>query len=80
MDELERAVLAQQVAGEALITKAEVHGNLLAIDQEQAEKIRKILVGETKATIQTERRQQWMFFAAGLLLSIPIGVLVNLIS
>ncbi|QYC42522.1 hypothetical protein Nocox_24595 [Nonomuraea coxensis DSM 45129] len=80
MDELERDIQAQQAASEALLTQAEEQESLLAINQEQAEKIRKIIVGETKATIRSERRQQWMFFAAGLLLSIPIGVLVNLIS
>ncbi|MEV6154938.1 hypothetical protein AB0L53_31815 [Nonomuraea sp. NPDC052129] len=79
MDDLRRDLEAQQAAREALISQAEEQQRLLAIDQEQAEKIRQILVGETKATIRAERRQQWMFFALGVAMSIPIGVLINLL-
>ncbi|MGW4413069.1 hypothetical protein ACWEJ6_54625 [Nonomuraea sp. NPDC004702] len=46
---------------------------------EQAENIRQILLGETKATIRAERRTQWMFFALGAAVSIPIGVAINLL-
>ncbi|MEU8195260.1 hypothetical protein AB0C10_15915 [Microbispora amethystogenes] len=79
MDELRRDLEAQQTAREALIAEAERQQKLLAISQADAEKIREILVGETKATIRAERRQQWMFFALGVLASIPIGVAINLL-
>lgn len=78
MDELRRDVEAQQAVREALLVEAERQQKLLDIDREQAEKIRQILVGETEATIRAERRQQWMFFALGTLMSIPIGVAINL--
>ncbi|MFB4284874.1 hypothetical protein ACBJ59_57070 [Nonomuraea sp. MTCD27] len=80
MDELRRDLEAQQTAREALLAEAERQQRLLEIDKEQAEKIRQILVGETKATIRAERRQQWMFFALGISMSVPIGVFVNWIS
>ncbi|MER6171335.1 hypothetical protein [Streptosporangium sp. NPDC001681] len=84
MDELRRSLEAQETAREALVAEAERQQQLLAIDQEQAEKIRQILVSETKETIRAERRQQWMFFALGFaasaLASIPIGIWVNSIS
>ncbi|WP_405085056.1 hypothetical protein [Microbispora sp. NBC_01389] len=80
MHELQRDLRAQQAAREALLTEAERQQKLLEVDQEQAEKIREILVGETKATIRAERRQQLLFFALGLAASVPIGVFVNWIS
>lgn len=48
------------------------------MNKDQAEKIRQILLGETEAAIRAERRTQWMFFALGLLASIPIGVAIEL--
>lgn len=42
-------------------------------------KIRQILIGETKAAIRAERRTQWMFFALGLLASIPIGLAIEVL-
>jgi hypothetical protein len=79
MDELQRDLDAQQAAREQLLAQADEQQRLLAVDQEQAEKIRQILVGETKATIRAERRQQWLFFALVVTVSIPIGVLINLL-
>ncbi|MBG0833121.1 hypothetical protein HS041_36055 [Planomonospora sp. ID67723] len=79
MDELQRDLAAQQAAREAIIAQAEEQQRLLEINQEQAEKIRHILVGETKATIRAERRQQWLFFALGAAMSVPIGVAINLL-
>ncbi|MEU7855230.1 hypothetical protein [Nonomuraea sp. NPDC049141] len=79
MNDLRRDLEAQQIAREALVAQAEEQQRLLEVNEEQAEKIRHILVGETKATIRMERRQQWMFFALGLAASIPIGVLINLL-
>lgn len=79
MDDLQREIAAQQAALRELTRQAEEQQRLRDIDPEQAERIRQILVGETKATIRAERRQQWMFFALGVLASIPIGVAINLL-
>ncbi|MFI6290434.1 hypothetical protein ACIBEJ_02560 [Nonomuraea sp. NPDC050790] len=80
MDELRRDLEAQQTVREALLAEADSQQKLLEIDKEQAEKIRQILVGETKATVRAERRHQWMFFVLGISMSVPIGVFVNWIS
>ncbi|MER5643368.1 hypothetical protein [Streptosporangium sp. NPDC002524] len=77
MADLQHDLAAQQAAREELIAKAEEQQRLLAIDQETAENIRQILVGETKATIRAEQRQQWKFFLLGALISIPIGIGIN---
>ncbi|MEV0313547.1 hypothetical protein [Nonomuraea fuscirosea] len=78
MQELQRDLEAQQAASAALLSQAEEQQRLLEINQEQAEKIRHILVGETKATLRAEGRKQWMFFGLGVLVSIPIGVMINI--
>ncbi|MER7363302.1 hypothetical protein [Nonomuraea wenchangensis] len=78
MSDLQRDLAAQQAAREVLVAQAEEQQRLLEVNEEQAEKIRQILIGETKATIRAERRQQWMFFALGVVVSIPIGVMINL--
>ncbi|MFC7380882.1 hypothetical protein [Sphaerisporangium rhizosphaerae] len=84
MDDLRRDLAAQQAARDAILAQAAEQHQLLEVNREQAEKIRKILVGETKATIRAERRREWGFFLAGLLasamISIPIGIWVNHIS
>ncbi|MBG0826144.1 hypothetical protein HS048_36370 [Planomonospora sp. ID91781] len=79
MEDLQRDLAAQQAAREALLAQTEEQQRLLEVNEEQAEKIRQILVGETKATIHAERRQQWLFFALGVFASIPIGVAINLL-
>ncbi|MGV9380529.1 hypothetical protein ACWDRB_32275 [Nonomuraea sp. NPDC003707] len=78
MDNLRREFEAQEAARDALIAQAQEQQRLLEVNEEQAEKIRQILVGETKATIRAERHQQWMFFALGVVVSIPIGIMINL--
>ncbi|MEV4321463.1 hypothetical protein AB0J37_04470 [Microbispora rosea] len=79
LDELQRDLAAQQAAREAVVAQAKEQERLLALNQEQAENIRQILLGETKATLREERRQQWMFFVLGVAASVPIGVLINLL-
>ncbi|MFD0883373.1 hypothetical protein ACFQ08_02205 [Streptosporangium algeriense] len=78
MADLRRDLDAQQAARKQLITQAKEQQRLLSVNEKQAENIRQILAGETKAAIRTERRQQWMFFALGAAVSIPIGILINL--
>ncbi|MFI7447134.1 hypothetical protein ACIBQX_06485 [Nonomuraea sp. NPDC049714] len=84
MDELRRDVEAQQAAREALLAEAERQQRLLELNKDEAEKIRQILVGETKATIRAAWRRELAIFFAGVLisgaLSIPIGIWVNSIS
>ncbi len=78
MDELRRDLAAQEAARDTLLRQALEQQQLLEVSEEQAEKIRQILVGETKETIRDERRQQWLFFGLGVAASIPIGIMINL--
>jgi hypothetical protein len=84
MDDLRRDLEAQHAARDALLEQADEQQQLIELNREQAEKIRKILVGETKATIRAERRREWLFFLLGFLASaaasVPIGIWVNHIS
>lgn len=65
MGELRRDLKAQQAARKKLIDDAKTQQRLLSVNKDQAENIRQILVGETKATIRAARRREWMFFALG---------------
>lgn len=79
MADLRRDLDAQQAARKKILNEAKAQQRLLSVNAEQAENIREILVGETKATISAERRTQWLFFALGAVVSIPIGVAINLL-
>lgn len=79
MQALQRDLEAQQAASAALLDQAKEQQSLLEINQDQAEKIRHILVGETKATLRAEGRKQWMFFGLGVVVSIPIGIMINIL-
>ncbi|MFC7585946.1 hypothetical protein ACFQYP_21045 [Nonomuraea antimicrobica] len=37
------------------------------------------LFDQTKETIRAERRQQWIFFALGVAVSIPVGIMINIL-
>ncbi len=63
-----------------LVAQAGEQQQLLKLNQDQAEKIRQILVSETTSTIRTERRRDLSFLLMGLAASIPIGILMNFIS
>ncbi|MCF6466934.1 hypothetical protein FAF44_00700 [Nonomuraea sp. MG754425] len=79
MEDLRRDLEAQQAVRELLIAQAEEQQRLLGVNEDQAEKIRQILIGQSEATVRAERRQQWMFFTLGLVASIPIGIMINLL-
>ncbi|MGV9308743.1 MULTISPECIES: hypothetical protein [unclassified Nonomuraea] len=79
MDELRRDVQAQQEARDLPVRQAEEQQRLLEADAEQAEKIRQILLGETRKSIKAERRRQWGYILAGAVWSVPVGVAINLV-
>lgn len=78
MDELKQDVERQLAARDVLLTQVDEHQKMLELDKDQADKIARILLGETKATIRAERKPQWVFFALGIIASIPVGVVINL--
>ncbi|GAA1628265.1 hypothetical protein GCM10009733_026260 [Nonomuraea maheshkhaliensis] len=75
--ELQNTFSVQQAALKKVTEEAEEQALLRDMDPETAEKMRRIIVGETKATLRAERRTQRLYFAGGVLLSIPIGALIN---
>ncbi|GAA4906741.1 hypothetical protein LX16_3313 [Stackebrandtia albiflava] len=80
MAELQREMDAQTAARDALVAQAEENRRLAEIDREQAERIRGILFAETKAEARRRKRAQWAFFLAGVLISIPVGIAINLLT
>ncbi|WP_378786554.1 hypothetical protein ACFMQL_20415 [Nonomuraea fastidiosa] len=78
MDRLVRELESQKAVAEATIAEGEERARWLEINKDEAEKMRQLLVGETKAALRAEGRKQWWFFALGLLGSIPIGIMINL--
>ncbi|MFI6485185.1 hypothetical protein ACIBH1_45255 [Nonomuraea sp. NPDC050663] len=83
MDELTRELHAQQVANEELARRSAEQQRMLEVNQEQAEKIQALMAGAAQTVIDANvaagKRQQWTFFAFGVLVSIPIGVAINLL-
>lgn len=80
LDELRRDLEAQQIARERILAEAEHQQGLLELNRDEAEKIGKLITGETQATIRAGRRRDWMFFVLGIAVSVPVGILVNHIS
>ncbi|WP_143022287.1 hypothetical protein [Nonomuraea maritima] len=79
MDRLVRELESQKAAAEATIAEGEERARWLDINKGEAEKMRQLLVGETKATISAQRRRDWMLVGIGALISIPIGAMINLL-
>ena len=71
---------AQTVARDALIAQAAEHKQLAEIDQEQAIKVRAILLGESRAEAARQKRTQWKFFILGVAVSIPVGFAINVLT
>ncbi|WP_203886615.1 hypothetical protein [Planotetraspora kaengkrachanensis] len=80
MDDLRRDLEAQQATRQALLEETEHQQHLLEVNKDEAEKIRKLFVGETEKSIRAARLREWMFLLIGLAASIPIGLLVNWMS
>ncbi|MEQ4722552.1 hypothetical protein [Nonomuraea sp. B19D2] len=79
MDELQRDLTAQEAARRQLVAEAEHQQHLIGMNREEAEAVRRLILGETRADIARQRRDQWVFFMLGAVVSIPIGVVINLL-
>ncbi|MFG3438355.1 hypothetical protein ACGF0J_14020 [Nonomuraea sp. NPDC047897] len=79
MEDLKRDIEVQQAIRDDLIAQAEEHRETLAVEPEHAERTRRVYVRAARDALRAERGQQWMFFALGALISIPIGVAINLL-
>ncbi|WP_043636791.1 hypothetical protein [Nonomuraea candida] len=79
MEELQRHLAAQEAARRRLVAEAEHQQQLIGMDREEAEAVRRLILGETRADIARQRRDQWLFFVLGVAVSIPVGVAINVL-
>jgi hypothetical protein len=79
MAELQHDLELQQAAHQILAEAVDEHQNFLEVNQEQAQKIREIVLSDIHASRRGDRRQQWLFFILGVAASIPIGIAINVI-
>ncbi|WP_113699172.1 hypothetical protein [Nonomuraea lactucae] len=79
MEELQRDIDAQQAVRDALLAQSEEQERLLEINAQHAEKIRQILLGATEKDASRAKRRDLILFGLGVAVSIPIGVLINLL-
>ncbi|MEU7911343.1 hypothetical protein [Microbispora bryophytorum] len=80
MQELQFELARQQAALQQVVERAEEHRLLLEVQPETAENVRKILLMGKERDLIRQRRRDVLFLLYGAALSIPIGILVNLIS
>lgn len=84
IDEVNAELEAQATNLERIKAEAEQNQRLAALNKEAADAVGHLL--ETvvqqaqQKTARVGTRQQWLFFLSGLLLSVPIGFLVNYLS
>jgi hypothetical protein len=71
----------QATSLERIKAEAEENQRLAALNQDEAEAVRKLvkatIEGAQTTTANRGRRQQWLFFLAGLFASVPLGVAAN---
>ncbi|MGV9383354.1 hypothetical protein ACWDRB_46595 [Nonomuraea sp. NPDC003707] len=79
MAELQHDLELQQAAHQILAEAVDEHQNFLDVNHEQAQKIREIVLSDIHANRRGDRRQQWLFFILGVAVSIPIGVVINVL-
>jgi ABC-type multidrug transport system fused ATPase/permease subunit len=81
IDEIQAELQLQVTALERIHEEAEQNRQLAALHADEAEAVRKLVAatieGAQAKVEKPSKRQQWLFFLAGLFFSIPLGVGVN---
>lgn len=77
MKKVQSEVDLQVTALTKVKAEAEENQRLAELNKEQAEAVRRVIASTNEAAAKPNRRQQWLFFLAGLFFSIPLGVGVN---
>ncbi|GAB3994638.1 hypothetical protein GCM10029992_09710 [Glycomyces albus] len=80
MDELRREVATQEEARRRILAEAEEQQRLLEVDQEQAEKVRHILLADSHRDRRRQRRRELVYFAAGVLASVTVSLVFFLLQ
>ncbi|MEU6743743.1 hypothetical protein [Streptosporangium sandarakinum] len=80
MADLQRELQAAEAARRQVMADAKRQQELAKVDEATAKLIQEILLADAKKAARVQRKQQLLYFAAGVLVSIPVGIMVNLIS
>lgn|GEM_PF-4011265 len=80
LEEFQRETAARRAALDVLIAQAEENRALAEIHEVDARKIDAILFKRSRGEAARQKRSQLVYFFGGLLASIPIGVVINLLT
>lgn len=75
--EIEAEFALQIVALDRIKAEAEENQRLAELNKTEADAVRLVITTAQTQAAKPSRRQQWLFFLAGLFFSIPLGVGVN---
>ncbi|MFI5589862.1 hypothetical protein ACIA5G_32770 [Amycolatopsis sp. NPDC051758] len=75
--EIEAEFQLQIIALERIKAEADENQKLAALHQDEADAVRAVIESAQVKGERPVKRQQWLFFLAGLFFSIPLGVGVN---
>lgn len=83
IDEINAELKLQTTALDRIKGEAEQNQRLAALHKEEADAVRNLVAatieGAQEKAARPSRRQQWLFFLAGLFFSVPLGVIGNFI-
>ena len=77
MAEIQAEFRLQEASLERIKTDAERNQRLAALHQAEADAVRAVIEEAQSRGLRLGNRAQWGFFVAGLLSSIPLGIVVN---
>jgi len=75
--QIESEFQLQVAALDKIKAESEENQRLAELSREQADAVRAVIASANDKAARPARRQQWLFFGAGLLFSIPLGIGVN---
>jgi hypothetical protein len=81
INEINAELQLQTAALERIRAEAEENQRLAALHREEADAVRQLvsttIEGAQSESVKQSKRSSWLFFLAGLLFSVPLGVGVN---
>lgn len=75
--QIESEFQLQVAALERIKAESEENQRLAELSRDQAEAVRAVIASANDKAARPAKRQQWLFFGAGLVFSIPLGIGVN---
>lgn len=80
MDRLQYRLQAERAALEATADAAAEQRQLLDLNWEQAARIQYFITKEARVRELSQSRQSLLYFVTGVLVSIPVGIVINLLT